>query len=57
MPVLQKPEYDVVQLASAIMNNTRVATQEDARRLAGRILDDQKNAPKPNALYPNPLVR
>jgi hypothetical protein len=42
----QKPIPSVVKKAAQILRNPKTATQKDAQRMAGRILDDQKNDPK-----------
>jgi hypothetical protein len=57
MAVKQKPEYDVVERAAQILKDPRTATQEDAKRMAARILDDERNAPKPNRTVPKPPGR
>jgi hypothetical protein len=57
MPERQKPEYDVVQRAAQILKDPKTATQLDAQRMAARILDDEKNAPKPNRTVPKPTGR
>lgn len=48
----QKPFPDIVQVAARILQNPRTATQEDARRMAARILDDQRNDPEPHKPAP-----
>jgi hypothetical protein len=42
----QKPFPEVVHIAARVLQNPASATQEDARRMAARILDDQRNDPK-----------
>ena len=42
----QKPTPSVVHRAAQILKDPKTATREDARRMAGRILDDQKNDPQ-----------
>jgi hypothetical protein len=53
----QKPQYDVVKRAAKILKDPSTATQEDARRMAARILDDEKNDPDPNRTTPKPTGR
>lgn len=54
MPDIQKPQYNVVKRAAEIMKDPQTATAEDARRMAPRILDDERNSPKPNRTAPKP---
>ena len=42
----QKPIPSIVKRAAEILRNPKVATRRDAQRMAGRILDDQKNDPQ-----------
>jgi hypothetical protein len=42
----QKPDPEIVHIAARILQNPASATQQDARRMAARILDDQKNDPE-----------
>ena len=42
----QKPIPSVVHRAAQILQNPKTATKDDARRMAARILDDQKNDPQ-----------
>jgi hypothetical protein len=42
----QKPIPSVVHRAAQILQNPKLATQQDAQRMAARILDDQKNDPQ-----------
>lgn len=42
----QKPYPDIVRRAAEILRDPKTATQRDAQRMAGRILDDQKNDPQ-----------
>ncbi|MGA7712293.1 MAG: hypothetical protein WCA81_10355 [Rhizomicrobium sp.] len=44
----QKPIPAVVKVAARILKNPQTATVQDARRMAARILDDQKNDPDPH---------
>lgn len=44
----QKPFPDIVQTAARVLKHPETATREDARRMAARILDDQKNDPEPH---------
>ena len=50
----QKPEYDVVKRAAEILKDPKITTIEDAKRMASRILNDEKNAPQPNKIKPKP---
>ena len=50
----QKPEYDVVKWAAALLHDPRTATLEDVRRMASRIINDERNAPEPNRTVPKP---
>ena len=50
----QKPEYDVVRRAADLMKDPKSATPADVRRMASRIMNDEKNAPKPNRTTPKP---
>ena len=54
MPVKQKPEYDVVKAAAKAMKDPQSATLIDIERMASHILNDEKNAPEPNATVPKP---
>jgi hypothetical protein len=40
----QKPEYDVVKRAAHLMKKPEDAKPKDIKRMAGRILNDEKNA-------------
>jgi hypothetical protein len=48
----QRPQKDIVSIAARILSGDKTATQKDARRMAGRLLDDQKNDPQPNRTRP-----
>ena len=54
MPDIQKPRYDVVKRAAEILKDPRTATPQDAQRMAARIMDDERNSPKPNQTSPKP---
>jgi hypothetical protein len=57
MAEIQKPRYDIVRRAAEILRDPRVATQDDAKRMAARILDDERNDPSPNKTVPKPSGR
>jgi hypothetical protein len=42
----QRPIPAVVKRAAKILRDPSIATPRDAQRMAGRILDDQKNDPQ-----------
>jgi hypothetical protein len=44
-----KPQEDIVHKAAAFMTHPEKATPEDIRRMAARILDDQRNDPMKQA--------
>ena len=44
----QKPQADIVKKAAKFMKHPETATKTDIKRMAGRILDDQKNDPEPH---------
>jgi hypothetical protein len=44
----QKPQPRIVTVAARAMNNPKAVTQKDIKRMAARILDDQKNDPSPH---------
>jgi len=48
----RKPEYDIVLRAVRLMKDPGLATKAGIRRLASRILNDEKNAPRPNLTVP-----
>jgi hypothetical protein len=48
----EKPQADIVRIAARVIKNPETATQRDAQRMAARILDDQRNDPKPNRTKP-----
>jgi hypothetical protein len=53
----QKPEYDVVKQAAKLFKEPQSATPTDVRRMASRILNDEKNAPQQNRTVPKPKGR
>ncbi len=44
----QKPQPRIVTVAAKAMNNPKTVTQKEIKRMAARILDDQRNDPKPH---------
>jgi hypothetical protein len=50
----QKPEFDIVKVASKAIKDPKAATLKDIERMASRILNDEKNAPDPNKTVPKP---
>jgi hypothetical protein len=56
MPEKQKPEYDLVKRAARLMSHPQDATHEDIKRLAARVMSDEKNAPDANKTVPKPKV-
>jgi hypothetical protein len=44
-----KPQADIVHKAASFMTHPEKATPEDIKRMAARILDDQRNDPQKNA--------
>jgi len=50
----QKPEYDLVKRAARLMSHPQDATHEDIKRLAARVMSDEKNAPDQNKMVPKP---
>jgi hypothetical protein len=44
----QKPYPRIVTVAAKAMKNPRTVTPRDIKRMAARILDDQKNDPVPH---------
>ena len=52
MPEKQKPEYDLVKRAARLMSHPQEATPEDIKRLAARVMSDEKNAPEANRTVP-----
>jgi hypothetical protein len=50
----QKPEYDLVKRAARLMSHPQDATHEDIKRLAARVMSDEKNAPDQNKAVPKP---
>lgn len=52
MPEKQKPEYDLVKRAARLMSHPQEATPEDIKRLAARVMSDEKNAPEANKKAP-----
>jgi hypothetical protein len=53
----QKPEFDVVKIASRVFKDPQSVTPGEAKRMASRILNDEKNAPQPNKTVPKPSFR
>jgi hypothetical protein len=53
----QQPQFDIVKRAAQILKDPRTATIEDARRMAARILDDERNDPQLNRVDPKPSGR
>lgn len=53
----QKPEYDVVKRAAHLIKKPEDAKPQDIKRMAGRILNDEKNAPNPNQIKPKPAAK
>ena len=49
MAAKQKPQEDLVKLAGRAMTHPEELTGSEIKRLAARILDDQKNDPDPHA--------
>jgi hypothetical protein len=52
----QKPEYDLVKRAARLMTHPQEATPEDIKRLAARVMSDERNAPEQNKTVPKPKV-
>jgi hypothetical protein len=50
----QKPEYDLVKRAAKLMTHPEEATPEDIKRLAARVMSDERNAPEANKTVPKP---
>jgi hypothetical protein len=50
----QKPQPRIVTVAAKAMNNPKTVTQKDIKRMAARILDDQRNDPYPHGRTPKP---
>ena len=44
----QKPDPYIVKVAARVIKNPDTATLLEIRKMAARILDDQKNDPEPN---------
>jgi hypothetical protein len=44
-----KPQEDIVHKAAIFMTHPEKATPEDIKRMAARILDDQRNDPEKHA--------
>jgi hypothetical protein len=57
MAVKQKPEFDLVKRAADLIKKPEDATKTDIKRMASRILDDERNAPTPNKTVPKPAVK
>jgi len=45
----QKPQEDIVHKAAIFMTHPEKATHEDIKRMAARLLDDQRNDPTRHA--------
>ena len=54
MPEKQKPEYDIVKRAAKLFKDPQSATATDIKRMASRLMNDEKNAPQPNKVVPKP---
>jgi hypothetical protein len=52
MPEKQKPEYDIVKRAAKLFKDPQSATPTDVKRMASRLMNDEKNAPQPNRVVP-----
>jgi hypothetical protein len=50
----QKPFPAIVKVAAKAIKHPETATKRDIKRMAARILDDQKNDPKPHGRTPSP---
>lgn len=48
MPEKQKPQPAIVKRAAVLIKNPAQATNSDVKKMAARILDDQKNDPQPH---------
>jgi hypothetical protein len=48
----EKPQPDIVKKAAKFMKDPSSATPTDIKRMAARILDDQKNDPQPHKPKP-----
>ena len=46
MPEKQKPQPSIVKVAAKVIKKPETATKQEIKRIAARILDDQKNDPK-----------
>lgn len=49
----KKPQEDLVAVAARAMKNPETLKGSDIKRMAARILDDQRNDPEPNAAKPS----
>ena len=56
MPVNQRPQWTVVEIAAHAMDATSLSqiTLPEVKRMAARILDDERNAPSANRTDPKP---
>jgi hypothetical protein len=52
MPEKQKPQPDIVKTAAKALKDPSAVTPEEIKRMAARILDDQKNDPEPHKPAP-----
>lgn len=48
MPEKQKPQPAIVKRAAVLIKDPTQATTSDVKKMAARILDDQKNDPQPH---------
>lgn len=48
MTVKQKPIPAIVKKAAILIKHPETATKRDVKEMAGRLLDDQRYAPKPH---------
>jgi hypothetical protein len=48
----QKPQPAIVKVAAKAMTNPQSVTPAEIKRMAARILDDQKNDPEPHKAPP-----
>ena len=58
MPVNQRPQWTAVEIASHAMEATSLSqiTLPEVKRMAARILDDERNAPAANRTDPKPVA-
>ena len=48
MPEKQRPQPEIVKTAAKALKDPSAVTPEEIKRMAARILDDQKNDPEPH---------